>query len=263
MAPTTRLPAPPKGRRRWTSFIPPQHGAWAFLIVPLIAGFICAGMTWIGLLFAVAWIVAYPVGYFGGRALTVRLRRGSWTALARRESSRAIPWAIALGVVAVPLLIARPWLLLAAVAVALAWWLSLAITLRGSARGLANDGLLVLLAMVAVPLVWAVTANPNREVSVGDLIVVTAATGVFLFGSVLHVKALLRKAKSVGFRRLSLGYHVIALVAFTLISPWWIVGFGPALARDALMRPGLRPGTIGAVESIVSVCFVCAIALSV
>lgn len=264
-------PTPRSRSHGWTAYIPPQHGAWAFLIVPLLVGFTLVPITWAGLGFAVAWILAYPVGYFGGRGLLVRIRRGSFTRLSRREFRRAIPWGVALAVVGVPLLVACPWLAVAAVVVAAVWSGSLLITLRRSERDLGNDLVLVVLAVLAVPLVWLVGGGaspagggwPDIAGVPGQLWLATAATGAFLFGSVLHVKSLLREAGNVGFRRLSVGYHVIALAVFAVASPWWLIGFGPALLRSLVLRPGLRPAVIGAVETVVAVLFVVAAALAV
>ena len=79
---------------------------------------------------------------------------------------------------------------------------------------------------------------------------------------VQHVKSLLRRAGDVSFRRLTLGYHVVALAAFAVASPWWLVGFTPALLRVVVMRPGMRPAVIGAIETGVACCFVAAAALA-
>lgn len=252
--------------RTWTAYIPPQHGAWAFLVVPLLVGFTTVAFSWVAVLFSVAWIIAYPVGYFGGRALVTRFRRGSWTRLARRETRRAVPWAVALALVAVPLVVLRPWLVAVAVVVAAVWAVSLALTLRGSERALGNDAVLVVLAVVAVPAVWAVGSatpglTPGLPVVPPSVWWATTATAAFLFGSVLHVKSLLRQAGNRRFHWLSVGYHAVVLVGFTLVSLWWVVGFAPALIRAVALRPGLRPGIIGAIESVVAVAFVLAAVL--
>lgn len=254
-------------RRTWTSYIPPQHGAWAFLVVPLVVGFTTVPFTWVALLFAAAWIVAYPVGYFGGRALATRIRRGSWTRLARREARRAVPWAVALVLLGLPLVVLRPWLVAVAVGVAAIWGVSLLITLRESERALSNDVVLVLLSVVAVPTVWAISAAapgvwPELPPVPAVVWWATGATGVFLFGTVLHVRSLLREAGNRRFHWLSVGYHVLALVGFALVSPWWLVGFAPALVRAVVLRPGLRPAVIGAIEAVVSLFFVIAAVLA-
>lgn len=44
-----------------------------------------------------------------------------------------------------------------------------------------------------------------------------------------------------------------AAIATAVVSPWWLIGFGPALIRSVALRPGVRPGLIGGVEVIVSV----------
>jgi hypothetical protein len=147
---------------------------------------------------------------------------------------------VALAVVGVPLLVACPWLAVAAVVVAAVWSGSLLITLRRSERDLGNDLVLAVLAVLAVPLVWLVGGGASagwRRVAgyrrvPGQLWLATAATGAFLFGSVLHVKSLLREAGNVGFRRLSVGYHVIALAARR--------GFAVVVDR---LRPGIAQVT--------------------
>lgn len=237
-------------------------------MVPLLVGFTVSPFSPVAVLFSAAWIVAYPVGYFGGRALATRLRRGSWTRLARRESGRAVPWLVALAVLGVPLVLLRPWLLVVAVVVAAIWGVSLAFTLRGSERSLPNDAVLVLLAVIAVPVVWALGSStggalrPDLPATPVGLWWATVATFAFLFGSVLHVKSLLREAQNRRFHWLSVSYHTAALLVFALVSPWWILGFSPALVRAAALRPGLRPAVIGAIESIVSLFFVLAALLT-
>lgn len=266
---TVRSPTAESRRtRNVTAYIPPQHGAWAFLVVPLLVGFTIAPFRWVAVLFAVAWIVAYPVGYFGGRALATRLRRGTWTRLARREARRAVPWGVALVVLGLPLVVLCPWLLAVAVVVAAIWGVSLAFTLRGSERALSNDAVLVLLAVVAVPVVWLLGVSgagwawPEVPAVPTALLWATAATFAFLFGSVLHVKSLLREASNRRFHWLSVAYHALVLVGFAFVSPWWLLGFAPALVRALVLKPGLRPALIGAIEAVVSVCFLFAAALA-
>ena len=227
---TVRSPTAESRRtRNVTAYIPPQHGAWAFLVVPLLVGFTIAPFRWVAVLFATAWIVAYPVGYFGGRALATRLRRGTWTRLARREARRAVPWGVALVVLGLPLVVLCPWLL------PVVWLL-----------GVSGAG-------------WAWPEVPAVPTA---LLWATAATFAFLFGSVLHVKSLLREASNRRFHWLSVAYHALVLVGFAFVSPWWLLGFAPALVRALVLKPGLRPALIGAIEAVVSVCFLFAAALA-
>jgi len=105
----------------------------------VLCAFSVAGGSPAGWLFLAAWVCAYPVGYYLGRALTARTRRGSWSRLARRERARAIPWALITAALGLPLVITRPWIFGAAVLLAALWVLGLVIAARRGERSLAND----------------------------------------------------------------------------------------------------------------------------
>ncbi|SCL15329.1 YwiC-like family protein [Micromonospora inyonensis] len=46
-------------RRTARKYIPPQHGAWAMLLVPWLAGVLVAGFRWLHLPLLVAWLAGY------------------------------------------------------------------------------------------------------------------------------------------------------------------------------------------------------------
>ncbi len=263
-APSTGGAAPssasPSARPGWRPIPPPQHGAWAFLIVPVLCGFAVAGATLAGWLFLAAWVCAYPVGYYLGRGLTARVRRGSWTRLARRERSRAVPWAVITAALGLPLAMTRPWLLGVAAPLALLWGLGLWVAARRGERSLSNDLMLVAQAAVALPLSVAVVTGVDdlSGALAGPTLQATAVVAAYLAGSVLHVKSLLREAGNTAYRRANVIWHGALVVASALLSPWWLVGTAPALLRAILLRPGLRPGVIGGVETIVAVLVVVA-----
>jgi YwiC-like protein len=239
----------PRDSRRRLIAVPNQHGAWAFLAVPLILGFVLAGVTWPGALFAAAWVVAYPASYYLGRAVVIRWRRGTWTRLARRELRAALPWLVLAGIPAAVLILARPWLLAVGAALAVAWTVSIWLSRHGHERGVANDLLLVTQAALAVPLLWAITLDgpPPEQAWRAALICL-----VFFAGSVLHVKSLIRGA---GDRRWAIGsraFHVAALL-MVLPSPWLWLPFGVAAVRAFAVPDGTRPAVVGAVETVVSV----------
>jgi hypothetical protein len=105
-----------------------------------------------------------------------------------------------------------------------------------------------------------VVAGPATlaEELAGPTIQGTLIIAAYLAGSVLHVKSLLREAGSVTFHRLNVTWHVALAVVAGAVSPWWLVGFIPALARTLLLRPGARPGMIGGVEAVIAVLVVAA-----
>jgi hypothetical protein len=249
-----------RAERPWRPSIPPQHGAWAFLIVPVLCGFAVAGASPAGWLFLVAWVCAYPVGYYLGRALTARARRGSWSRLARRERARAIPWAVITAALGLPLALTRPWLLAAAAFLGVLWGFGLVIAARRGERSMANDLMLVAQATVALPLTVAVVTGPSALTGdlAGATLQATLIIAAYLAGSVLHVKSLLREAGNARFHRVNVAWHAALAVGAGLASLWWLVGFIPALARTILVRPAMRPGVIGGVEAVVAVLVVAA-----
>jgi hypothetical protein len=205
-------------------------------------------------------VCAYPVGYYLGRALTTRARRGSWSRLARRERARAIPWAVLTAALGLPLALTRPWLIAPVALLGVLWGIGLVIAARRGERSLANDFMLVAQATVALPLTVAVVAGPSDLVGdlAGATLQATVIIAAYLAGSVLNVKSLLREAGNVTFHRANVAWHGVLAVGAGLASPWWLVGFLPALARAVLMRPGMRPGAIGGVEALVALMVVVA-----
>jgi hypothetical protein len=87
--PARRRAAEPDGRRRSNAarrrpghaarrrrFIPPQHGAWAMLAVPYLAGLVAAGYRWPDVPLLGAWIAGYLLSYYAFQAVkTRRVRR--------------------------------------------------------------------------------------------------------------------------------------------------------------------------------------------
>ena len=140
--------------------IPGQHGAWAFLVVPLLLGFVTVGWTWIGpRAVRDAWVLAYPASYYLGRAVVIRWRRGNWSRLAKRELSDAVPWMVLAALPALVLLALRPWLVWVGLVLAVLWAVSVWLTRTGHERGASNDLLLVAQASLAVPLMYAIVAE--------------------------------------------------------------------------------------------------------
>lgn len=86
-----------------STYLPPQHGAWAFLGLPLVLGAIVAPMSWLLAVLAVAWAAVYPLSY-----AALGLVR------ARRPQRFRRPFAVWLALVSpavVVLLVTRPWLI--------------------------------------------------------------------------------------------------------------------------------------------------------
>ncbi len=238
--------------------VPPQHGAWAFLVVPLLVTALLGAISWLALVFAVTWICAYPTSYFGSRAVMVRVRRGSWSRLAVAARSATIPWLVVTLIGVVVLVVGRPFLVIPGLVVVLLWGITVWLTWKGRERGISNDLVLVLLAAYAVPMMWWV----GHDVVPTNVWLAACACAVFFTGSVLHVKSLIREADDRRWHFASIAYHFIALIVMAVVSPWFMLAFLPALARALFVKPGLRPGAIGGIEAVISVLFVIAAVLA-
>lgn len=238
---------------------PPQHGAWAFLIVPaIIVSFLGAG-NGIGLIFLLTWVSGYPVSYFLGRALIMRIRRGSWTAKAKTELQSAIPWIVITFFGASYMVALRPWLLMYGIFVIALWSVSIYLSWAGRERGIANDLLLVGLASMEPVLMYQVAKNHSSLVGIPHGIWVAAMMSMLFFaGSVVHVKSLIREVKNRNWHTGSVVYHLVVLAVLLAVArPWYLaVPFSLALVRTILVKPGLRPGTLGVVELGVSIALI-------
>ena len=238
---------------------PPQHGAWAFLIVPaVIVSFLGAG-NGLGLIFFLTWVSGYPVSYFLGRALIMRIRRGSWTAKAKGELASATPWIVITFFGVSSLVALRPWLLLYGLAVIALWSISVYLSWAGRERGITNDLLLIALASIEPVLMYQVAKDHGSLSGLPHAIWVAALMSLIFFaGSVVHVKALIREAKNRNWHIGSIVFHAIVLLVFLIFAKRGVLAlpFVLAFARTVVMKPGLRPGAIGGVEVAVAVVLV-------
>lgn len=238
---------------------PPQHGAWAFLIVPAVTvSFLGAG-NGIGLIFFLTWVSGYPVSYFLGRALIARIRRGKWTSKAKSELQAATPWTIITFFGVSSLVALRPWLFFYGIIVIALWSISVYLSWAGRERGITNDLLLVGLASMEPVLMYQVARNhPSLHGLPHSIWIAALMSLLFFAGSVLHVKSLIREVKNRNWHRGSVLYHLAVLVSFLLLaSPWYLsVPFALALVRTIVIKPGLRPGILGIVEAGVAIALV-------
>lgn len=238
---------------------PPQHGAWAFLIVPaVIVSFLGAG-NGLGLIFFLTWVSGYPVSYFLGRALIARIRRGSWTTKAKVELHYLVPWLIINGVGVVALIVYRPWIVFYGIIAVILWAISAYLSWAGRERGITNDLLLIGLASWQPVLMYQVAKDHSILGGLPRSIWITALLLLLFFaGSVVHVKSLIREAKNGKWHIGSVVFHLVVLISLLLfVRPWYLaIPFALALLRTIVIKPGLRPGVLGIVEAGVALALV-------
>ncbi|HEX6968219.1 MAG TPA: YwiC-like family protein [Micromonosporaceae bacterium] len=232
----TARPAQARPRSRRRRFVPPQHGAWAMLVVPYLVGVLLVGPTWVHLPLLAAWMAGYLWSYYVFQALKSR-RPG------RYRPQLTLYSAVALPLVAV-VAVARPAVLWYAPAYAFLVAVNAWYAWRRRERALGND----LVAVLQSSLMVFVTATVAAEQPV-ELLGAFAATLGYFAGTVWYVKTMIRERGNAAYRRWSVGYHLAAFLAAAWAGPVLAGFFGWLLLRAAVLpRLRLSPLHVGLVE---------------
>lgn len=230
---TTTTARPRRRRRQW---VPPQHGAWAMLLVPYLAGLLTVGFAWPHLPLLVAWIAGYLLSYFA--LLAVKTRR-----LARFRTQVLAYGGTALAAGGMVLL-ARPGLIVYAPVFAAVLLINGFFASRRDDRALVNGLVSVAGAVVIMPVVASVAGvDPWR---IADPLV---ASLLYFAGTVFFVKTCIRERDNRPLYLVSVGFHAVALAVASLLDPLYAVPFTWYLVRAALLpRRHATPKQLGLVE---------------
>lgn len=235
-------------------FVPPQHGAWAMLVVPYLAGVLVAGWSWPAAPLLGAWLAGYLLSYYLFQAVKSR-RPGRFRA---QITLYAVPAAALVALVVA----ARPAVLWYAPAFAVLWAANVWYAWRRRERALLNDLASVVQSCLVVFVVATIAGTAPVEVA-GAF----AACLAYFTGTALFVKTMIRERGSVAYRRWSVAYHAGALAVWLVLVPWLgpalAVLFGWLLAR-AWLLPGraLVPKQVGLIEIANSLLLLLAIGLT-
>lgn len=255
---------------RSSALVPPQHGAWAFLGLPLLLGALVAPADPLLLVLAVAWVCAYPLSY--AATGLVRARRPG------RFRRPLLVWSVVAVPAAAVLVVARPWLVWVGLGYLVLFAVNLRFARRNDERAVLNDLVLILECTAMVVVTWAVAAggqswsSPSLAGAPRELWVLTVVCALVLTGSTLHVKSLIRERRNPVFARLSVGFALASVGAAVLLAAWWglpsgwwlVAPFAALAARSAMVgRASLRPVSIGMVELATFVLVVACAALAV
>lgn len=238
--PAGRPPADPASRRRSAprrrQFLPPQHGAWAMLVVPYAAALVVAGTTWVDLPLAGAWLAGYLLSYYAFQALKSRRPRRYRDQLLR-YAALAVP-------LAAVVVWARPAVLWYAPAYATLLSVNAWYAWHRRERALLNDLAAVLQSCLMV-FVAATVAGTSPATMVG----VSLAVVAYFTGTAFYVKTMIRERDNQSFLRWSIGYHLAALGLSVWLGPALAGFFAWLLVRSwALPRRRLVPKHVGLIE---------------
>ena len=242
--------------------VPPQHGAWAFLGLPLVVGVAVAEPTGVLAVLALAWVFAYPWSYFA--LAIVHERRARHPHPERFRRPLAVWSAVALPALAV-LVLLRPWLVWIGLAYAVAFAINAAFALRREDRALVNDVVFIAECTALVPIAWGIGATgrswqvPDFALAPSTVWIVTSAVALLLTGSTLHVKSLIRERTNSDFARLSLAFAIMSLVISVALAWLWglpaglflVLPFAWCAGRSLVMRGRVfAPARIGMIELV-------------
>ena len=246
---TATAPVRRTGRRRLRQYLPPQHGAWAMLLVPFLVALITAGADWLLVPLLVAWLAGYLLSYYAFLALKTR-RPARVRPQLRLYAAITVPAALVV-------VVARPEVLWFAPAYAALLGVNAWYAWHHSDRALTNDLASVVQGCLMVPV--AATVVGVSPVSVLEPFVVVL---LYFTGTVLFVKTMIRERGDDSFLRGSIGFHVVAAVGAGLLAWPWAILFGWFGVRAAwLPRYAMTPKRVGFVEIGNSVALLAVIAL--
>ncbi|MEU5724574.1 YwiC-like family protein [Micromonospora sp. NPDC047738] len=226
-----------RGRRhRW---LPPQHGAWAMLLLPYATAVCVAGLRWPHLPLLGAWLAGYLFSYYA--LLVVKTGR------ADRVRPQLLLYGAAAALLVTPVLLARPAVLGYAPLYALLAAVNIGYARQRRERALLND-----LASVAQSVLMVFVVATVAGVPPAGLAGVAGAVAAYLVGTVLYVKTMIRERESVGYRWASGAYHLAAVVVAVAYWGPAVAGVFALLLLRAALLPGRRlaPVRVGLVELV-------------
>jgi len=257
----------PESRRR-TPVVPNQHGAWGFLILPVLLGIVASGWSWAVVPLVVAWVAAYPFSWAVTGSLTARRPE--------RFHKAVLIWGGVTAAAGVLALTFRPWLVWVLLPFLALYGVSLRFARARNERALVNDLVLIAQCAAMVPTVAGVVSGagglalPFDAMTEPAVVALTLVCALALVGSTLHVKSLIRERNDPRYALASRSFAVVcvpavaAAAAVTGVALWVTAPFVALAARAIWWHdPTWRPARIGVVELAGLVLVVAGAAVSV
>lgn len=202
-----------------SAYLPPQHGAWAFLGLPLVLGAVVTPGTPLLLVLALAWVAAYPLSY--AVLGLVRAKRP------QRFRRPFVVWLVVVLPAVLVLVVARPWLVWVGLAYVALFMVNLRYAKHNDERDLVNELVFAAECSAMVAVVWSVGAGgrswtpPALHVVPNRVWILASVCMLVLVGSTLHVKSLIRERRDSRFERASKAVAVASVPASVPLATWW------------------------------------------
>ena len=200
--------------RRGPGWRPTQHGAWAMLLVPFLAGAIRSNGAWIHLPMLAFWIV----GYFAFNAAALWVKSG----FKARYRPPVLTYGAVATVIGVGLAAWRPDLLWWAPVFGVCLAVSLLFSWRRRERALTNDVVTIFAACVFGLVTYQAGYEPGGTILAGwrAMVTITVVLFAYFVGTALYVKTMIRERGRAGWKAASVVYHgavTAALIALVTV----------------------------------------------
>jgi len=199
------------------------------LLLPYLAG-LQYGVDWLQVPLLVVWLAGWLASYYALLAVKTLRLDPVWR--------QALTYGAVSAAAAVPLFVERPKLLLFSPVFALLLLINAIATRIGQERstgnGFASVTMASLMAMIA-----PATTGLDWRLGVPAAI----ATWLYLAGTVVYVKTMIRERGSRSHYIVSVAFHVGALAASVAVDPWLAMPFAYLLLR-AIVMPRFRPKVV-------------------
>lgn len=214
------------------------------LLLPYLAG-LQYGQSWLQVPLLVMWL--------SGWLFTHHALLGVKTLRFGRYRRQIVVYAMVSAAAALPVFMFRPGLLAFAPAFAVLFAVNVVAARLGQDRatgnGIASVTMAALMAMIA-----PATAGESWTVGLGAAII----AWLYLAGTVLYVKTMIRERGSRLHYVVSIAGHGAAVVAAVLVSPWFAIPFAWFLARAIVLpRHHLKVTVVGILEVVNAVMLLC------
>jgi hypothetical protein len=236
-------------------WVPRQHGAWAMLALPFLVGISASRFDGWQLVLAGAAVSGYLA------SATAQIWRRAYNRA--RYRLPLLVYGGAFAVLGLVLAASHPPLLLTLLVLLPAAAIAVLLSQPGHPRSVGEGLAQAAQALVLVP-ATAYLAGPLIE---SRVVFSTLVAGLYLTGTVLVVRSVIRERGNVRFVALSVGYHVTAAICAALLLPAPYAILFVVLACRAIALPlverrlahtgrPLRPVNVGLVEMLASACLV-------
>lgn len=201
--------------------IPTQHGAWSMLILPFVLGGTAGGWRWTHIPFAIAWLFVYMGTFFLFQYIKQRKKS--------RELLRTVMIYLMMATLAImPVLWVQTRLIWFAFAMIPFGLVNAYFAKIKDERNVWND----VSAVTSFCIGGMASYYHGAHIFDETIIWVFVLPYLYFLGSIFFVKTMIREKKSIMYRNLSWGYHMLLIIVFIALGyPLLALAYAPSLIR--------------------------------